>query len=377
MRGKCNIVVGDKNTTERFALAFADFYHELAMLEDQYNYSYWCFKTRIYIPSNFLYTLCKQVICPVETIGYKCCKQIFDVNTRNNTIICVGDSFKFGSVWWICPFVIGVLLYLYSALIFAWIQSNFSKHLDSGGTDNDFMDLDTSGKENGLPNERTPLLQEPESPTVLWINHNPVTVLSILVGPIRRFYLFYPVSTSRIVRCLLAILSLTVIFIKVSLHYIYHRDFIIESVKQGAPKDFLSVIAGYEKSKDNFLIFLGGPFVALGAYISCFLIFISSPRDLAEWLESGLPVNNAEPSSPLMMDLKLRERFGSKRVVCTNNRGYTKIHHTMLANIFALLNPCFYGYILTFQISRFKYFANRMNQNVCTVDPKNNQVCEL
>jgi hypothetical protein len=46
----------------------------------------------------------------------------------------------------------------------------------------------------------------------------------------------------------------------------------------GAPKDFLSVIAGYELSKDNFLRFLGGPYNALTTYIVCLLIFISVPR---------------------------------------------------------------------------------------------------
>jgi hypothetical protein len=147
------IVIGEQNTTERFALAFVDFFHELAMWKDQYNYSFWCFKTRIYIDSYFLYQLCKQVICPIETIGYKCCKQIFDVNTRNTTIECPGNSFKFGSVWWVCPFVIGVVLYLYFGLVIGWILSNGYKHLDSKGDDNRFMDIDPDVKQKVLPSE--------------------------------------------------------------------------------------------------------------------------------------------------------------------------------------------------------------------------------
>lgn len=364
VEGKCDnkIVIGEKNTTERFALAFADFFHELAMWKDQYNNSFWCFKTRIYIDSYFLYQLCKHVICPIETIGYKCCKQIFDVNTRNTTIECPGNSFKFGSVWWICPFVIGVILYLYFALVIGWILSNVYRHLDGKGDDNRFMDIDPDVKQSLLPSETTPLIQESENCEIAWIYHNPITVFSILASPIRRCFLFHPITTSRIIRCLSAISSLAVISVKVFVHFIYHRDFIIESVKMGAPKDFLSVIAGYELSKDNFLRYLGGPYNALTTYIVCLLIFISVPRDLAEFLETGLPVRNSETVSPLWMDLRLRERFGSRRVL-SNYGGYAKIHQTMLANIFALLNPCFWGYIISLQLARFRIFTARMNQS--------------
>lgn len=368
VKGNCNIAIGQKNTTERFALAFADLYHDLAKMHDQYNYSYWCFKTRIFIKSLFLYKLCKQVICPVETIGYKCCKQIFDVNTKNMTIVCPGESFKFGSVWWICPFVIGVVLYLYFGIVLAWVLAYIYKHLDANGIDNIFMLLRPAvdHQTKGNPTESTPLLQESGPLEILWIDHNPITVLSIIASPIRRCCLIHPITTSRIIRCLLAVASLLVIFLKVSVHLIYHREFIIESVKQGAPRDFLSMIAGYHRSKDNFLIFLGGPFVALGAYIGCLIIFITVPRDLGETLVSGLPVNNSEPSSPLTMNLRLRERFGTKRVLCNSQGGYTKIHQTMLANIFSLLNPCFWGYVLNLQLGRFQYFTNRIHRGIFT-----------
>jgi hypothetical protein len=42
----------------------------------------------------------------------------------------------------VCPFVIGVVLYLYFGLVIGWILSNGYKHLDSKGDDNRFMDID-------------------------------------------------------------------------------------------------------------------------------------------------------------------------------------------------------------------------------------------
>lgn len=364
MHGHCDIVIGQRNTTERFALAFADFIHDLGMMKDEYNYSFWCYKTRIFIQSFFLYKLCKEVICPLETIGYKCCKQFFDVNKHKMTLQCPADSFKFGSVWWICPFVIGVTLFLYFALMLTWMLSYIYKHLDSSEQDNAFMDVKTFGTEGNIQNEETPLLRHPDVLLNEWINHNPVTVLSIIASPFRRCCLIHPIATARFIRCLLAISSLGIIFIKVFVHYINHRDFIISSVKQGAPKDFLSLIAGFELSRRNFLVFLGGPYIALSAYICCFLLFMTFPRDYATFIVKGLPSSNSKPTSPLFLDLRHRERFGVKRILCTKQSGYAKLYSTMLANIFSLLNPSFWGFILALQMERLKFFIRKFDRGI-------------
>jgi hypothetical protein len=62
------------------------------------------------------------------------------------------------------------------------------------------------------------------------------------------------------------------------------------------------------------------------------------------------------------MNLRLRERFGCRRVL-SNYGGYAKIHQTMLANIFAVLNPSFWDYIISLQLARFRMFTDRMNQS--------------
>lgn len=366
MHDTCDIAVGQENTTERFALAFADLIHDLGMKNDKYNYSYWCYKSRIFIESFLLYKLCKEVICPLETIGYKCCKQFYDVNTHEMTIQCLEEPFKFGSVWWICPFVIGVILYLYFAMMLAWVLSFIYKHLDSTGQDNVFMDIKTFDKESYTKDERTPLLRNPEEHELKchWINHNSVTVLSIIATPFRRCCSIHPVTTSRCIRCLLAVSTLSVIFIKVMVHYAYHKDLTIASVNQGAPKDFLSMIAGYEPSRSNFLGFLGGPYTALAGYICSILIFMAFPRDYASFIEMGLPANNCNPISALFLDLRLRERFGVKRILCTQQSGYAKLYNTMLANIFSLLNPGFWGFTFYLQIDRFKHFIRRFDRGI-------------
>lgn len=339
--GECDIVIGSVNTTMRLALAFANFTNDLMMTQDEYNYSYWCYKERIFVDNYLLYQICLHVICPIETIGYRCCKQMYDVTVRKYVIRCPGHFYTFDGVWWVCPFVIGFVLYLYFALMLFSILSAIYKHLP------DVM-------ETRSHNYVSLVTDESYKSKVKWIHHNTVTVFSILVMPLRKCCLLYSTATSRILRFLVVISSLTVILIKVIVHSYHNRPYIIESVKQGAPMNFLSMISGYSLSRGNFLIYLGGPYVALGLYLMCCFVLVCLPSNLSEFLSVGLPEKTNNPNFILTIDLKQREQFGSRRIIAKGRDGYMKIQKTFLANIFCLLNPKFWKRALLVQTERFK-----------------------
>ena len=358
VQGKCDLVIGAKNTTMRLAMAFNNFTNDLALTKDEYNYSYWCYKERIFVENYFLYQLCLHVICPIETIGYRCCKHTYDVNIHGFTIRCPGHFYVFDGVWWVCPFVIGFILYLYFALMLFSLLSMLYKHLPliTGNSSKNFQQIPSICKQKYKNVSASMNLKEKEK----WIHHNPVTLFAICVMPLRKCCRLYPVLTSRVLRFIIAALSVTIIFLKVFVHFQYDRAFIIESVKQGAPMNFLSMIAGYQLSKHNFLIFLGGPYVALGAYLLCFVVLVCSPKCFSDFLEVGLPEKTNKPRFVVTIDLKLREFFGSRRILTFREDGYAKIQKTMLANIFSLLNPRFWKYAISLQIGRFKHIAEKL-----------------
>lgn len=349
VQGKCDIVIGAKNTTMRLAMAFANFTGDLAKTKDEYNYSYWCYKERIFVQNNFLFQLCLHVICPIETIGYRCCKHTYDVSIHDFITSCPGYFYVFGGVWWVCPFVIGSVLYLYLGLILLSFLSVIYQHLPPITRECTEITENKSSKS--------------QSSKIKWIHNNTVTVFSMFVMPIRKCCEIHPNTTSRLLRCLVAVLSITIIFINVSVNARQNREYIIQSVKQGAPMNFLSMIAGYNLSKENFLIFLGGPYIALAVYLVCFIALICLPKNLADFLTIGLPEKTNNPMSVLTVDLKLREFFGSRRILSNRNDGYRKIQKTLVANIFCLLNPHFWKFAFSVQINRFKIIAIRITGN--------------
>lgn len=341
VKGKCDVVIGSVNTTMRLAMAFRKFTNDLADTLDEYNYSYWCYKERLFVQNHFLYKLCLHVICPIETIGYRCCKQEYDVNVHKFRIHCPGHFYTFDGVWWVCPFVIGTLLYLYVMLIIFSLLSTIYRHLPNLPDFKKYSRISTQDNNGSHKN-------------TVFIHHNTVTLFSILTMPLVKCCRLYPVLTSRTFRIITVLSSLVVTFIKVYVHLLQDKDYIIESVKQGAPMNFLSLIAGYELSKNNFLVFLGGPYIALGIYLVGFLVLICPPVYFSEFIGTGLPEKSTSPISILTIDLTNREFFGSRQIISSRNNGYRKIQKTMLANIFSLLNPAFWKYSIMLQCSRFK-----------------------
>ncbi|XP_069124252.1 uncharacterized protein [Argopecten irradians] len=267
-------------------------------------------------------------------------------------------------MWRILPFITGLLLFVYFPIfllricsaVYDWIHFGKGRHHSKNGEDGEELYLLKSATET-KPKE--------------WISFNPISLWWIISQPIRRVCDNMPRTGSRLCRLVFALLSLSVIIVKITLHGIYQTDFVVASVRQGSPMDFLSVLAGHDLAKDNFLSDFGGPFIALGLYIVGAILFLCVPNNLSKELARGLPQNSGKGTSltPLSISVGDRQRLTYSNIEDSN--GYDQLSSAMVKNFFMLLNPSFTGYVFKIQLRRLQamlsYFTVNGNCIICVL----------
>ncbi|OWF35145.1 hypothetical protein KP79_PYT05420 [Mizuhopecten yessoensis] len=335
----CSVFVGKKITTGRVGLALSKLSKALSQHgRMKYESSYFCFKTRTYIENEALYKMCLHMICPLEATGYICCHMEWSYNKNRSVLVCPPEPLTYDEVWWIVPFVLGTILFAYFPIILFMCSADIRDKLVKGV--------------KRRRDEYTPLIGTNDYPDCDWLFTNPISVWAVLTYPLVILGRRFPVSLSRTVRFLAALFSLIFIVLKVVVHYLYQYDFVVASVAQGTPMDFLSVLAGYEESKRNFLSNFGGPYEASCLYLLGMILFMCIPRDLADLLETGIPQSQSDGTSPLTMPRYVQQRLGS---VNTHDSvtGYRLMYITMTSNFFMLLNSDFWRYTYQIQSQRF------------------------
>ncbi|XP_069124253.1 uncharacterized protein [Argopecten irradians] len=342
----CSLYVGRRNTTGRIGLALSKLSHELSeQVRLVYDSSYFCYKTRTYIQNEALYGLCLHVICPFEATGYICCHMEWEYKRNRSVLVCPAEPLTYDAVWWIVPFVLGTVLFVYFPVVLFWCSAELR---DIFISDVNLFQFDPIADLD----ETTPLLPPKVCPESDWLFTSPITVVTILIQPICFLGRRYPNGLSRTIRFFFAIFSLFFVTIKVVVHYIYQYDFVVASVTQGTPMDFLSVLAGYEKSKNNFLKGIGGPYIACSLYLIGMVILMCVPCDLSDLMEAGIPSYESKRLSPLTMPKNIQYRLGSVNTHKTVT-GYRLVYRTMTSNFFMLLNSDFWVHTYQIQMQRF------------------------
>ncbi|XP_033742867.1 uncharacterized protein LOC117329177 [Pecten maximus] len=339
----CSVFVGKKNTTGRIGLALSKLSRALSQHGGiLYESSYFCFKTRTFIDNEALYSLCLHMICPLEATGYICCHMEWNYTLNRSVLVCPAESFEYDAVWWIVPFVLGAVLFVYFPIVLffcsAELRDKFVGDVKPHVSDSE-------------EDETTPLLPTKVCSECDWSFTSPITVWTIISRPMCVLGRRFPTCFSRTMRLFFAVFSLSFIAIKIVVHYLYQYDFIVASVTQGTPMDFLSVLAGYEESKHNFLKCIGGPYIACGLYLLAMVILMCIPKDLSELMENGIPSYYSEGMSPLTMPKNIQYRLGSVNTH-KNVTGYRLVYRTMTSNFFMLLNFDFWAFTYQLQFQR-------------------------
>ncbi|KAL4227697.1 hypothetical protein ACF0H5_013132 [Mactra antiquata] len=278
---------------------------------DTYGPSFFCHLNRKYISPEFLYILCKHIVCPLEALEYECCANVYLQATQNRTIICNGHIFDYDPVSWVLPTFISMVLFGFYPMLLFYILHKWCDDIDQQS--NHPLNLVT---DNVSTSTESPMFNE----FVFLDEHPYVTLVNTLVSPITFCVLSFNDTTSfcrsvlkRLVRCILPFLSLVFIGTQLALDYNYLHTVVKASLLSGVPLGFRSLIAGYEESKHNFLPTFGGPYVAVGTYLLIACILIVIPETISTTLLLGIPKDDVTESiSPLILRLKSVLKFGSR-----------------------------------------------------------------
>lgn len=351
VKGNCSVDIGEKNTTARLALAFEAMVKSFRTKYYRVHFtkSYFCYKQRMAL-NNVFYCICNFITCPIEAIGYKCCKLRWTYSKTKFMVVCPGKTLIYHRLWWIIPFIIGFVVYLYIPIFLfklgEILQIGMAKYKTF---DKIKFSYQSTSSINGDPNGA--ILEDKDIDTQM-IFENPVTICPIISSQFSCCFKRCPVCMSRLVRFLFSLMTMSIIFFKLLLHGMFQYDFIIDSVKRGVPMDFLSVFAGYEDSKNNFMRSFGGPYVACGLYLSLLTMLLCYPKDISVFLEHGLPNNPNLSTSPLNLDIIGKQRFGSTSTFLPSS-GYRKINDSMQNHFYMILNSKFWKHALKIQKDRW------------------------
>ncbi|XP_045215927.2 uncharacterized protein LOC123566118 [Mercenaria mercenaria] len=354
--GNCsNLEVGRPKDDKIISNALLNLTLEMMELsEEKYAPSYFCYKRRKIIKTDLLYTFCKHIVCPLEALEYVCCSYYYEVPLQKRALTCDFPKrvIEYETVGWILPIIVSMVLFVYFPLFLL-----YSAHILFD--QNEGYPI-TVSETNSLEVHESISLSD----KIIWLNeHAHVTLFKTLFSPIRKCREFFVSKETgpcqfvlkRFKRIFLPCLSLLVIGLQVCIDFWFLHSFVLTSVNKGVPMGFRSLIVGYRDSKENFLPYLGGPYIAIGSYLFITSILIIIPDNLSSLLISGLPGNDVNESvSPLCIRSRSIEHFGS---VCIRKKhNYLKLYSVFLAQFYMFINSRYWKHMFRVQKARWQYF---------------------
>ncbi|XP_060592786.1 uncharacterized protein LOC132747423 [Ruditapes philippinarum] len=328
----------------------------IAKMNDNYNSSYWCYNTRVWLREWYIYYGCENSVCTFQTFEYRCCKYYIDFITRDRKIQCGKEHYEFGALWWMLPIIIGETCFAFCPLLLTKMGMKVKK-ISNGIKKNKnalhVRSMTTFAESDECSNE-TQCKGNVKYQYISTKNSNPITFLSTICYPLHGFDLSGPI-VSRLLRLWIIILPMSLSTIRVTVDYIYAKDLVADAVKKGALVGFSSIIAGPSVARERFLYIFNGPVTALSIYIVFGCILIVFPRDLEKFLNAGFHETRGMELFLCKIPLMLKEKWSGLSIQQT--QGYHKIHKLFLAQIFMLLHCGFWKYSFNLFYIRWKQFV--------------------
>ncbi|XP_060598999.1 uncharacterized protein LOC132752661 isoform X2 [Ruditapes philippinarum] len=357
--GNCsNLQVGQTESDYAISNALSKLTVEMLDFSQKYGPSFYCYKSRVYIEPHFIYMLCKHIICPIEAVKYSCNHYYYNTTLQKRIVSYTEEEFRYDPVNWVLPTLVSIILFGFCPVFILYILHALADE-GRGHLKGVIQNVEQFTGENTISTmDRLVLLDD---------NHH-VTLLKTLCLPMKTCgtIMYTKVSNSfqiilkRFWRIFLPCLSLGFIGLQVLLDYFYLNSYVSTSVQKGVPMGFRSMLAGYKESKINFMPYLGGPFVAVGAYVLITCVLLVIPNSVSDFLLKGLQHNYSDETySPLCLQLRSIEMYGSFSI--RRRHGYFKIYSVLLAQFFMLINIKFWKHVLNVQYDRWKtWFSSKV-----------------
>ncbi|XP_052805762.1 uncharacterized protein LOC128235084 isoform X2 [Mya arenaria] len=358
--GNClNITVGNQEDDKKIANALKSLVDEMMTIDKEtYGPSFFCYKMRQYIEP---YVLCKHVVCPIEAVQHNCCDYFYNntINPRRE-MKCREQTFEYDNIWWALPSIVSFTLFIYCPIVIMYTLYKCSSHKKSTIK---LSEIQRTLGQRGISNADTESSRFSNEDTFIFEDTNHVTLVNTLFMPMKECHDGNDGDQSNCVSCcsgrfarlFFPFLSFVIIGLQLLLDYIFLYDFVIDSADSGVLLGFRSMITGYSKSKENFLPYIGGPYVALACYLLITELLVVMPASLNNLLSEAILVNRTSrsefESSPILLTVKRIGILGSKNVYVAN--GYYKIYTLFIAQFFMLFNIKYWKHAIAIQILRW------------------------
>ncbi|CAC5389810.1 unnamed protein product [Mytilus coruscus] len=339
----CDVLIGNMNTDCGITEALLTNI-QIPSKESHYNHSLkWCYiKEYKGVRDTIWYTMRVYFGLPFAMFGFRCCQE------DEKVISCEDEYNMKWNGYQVLPYYVGIVFFCFFPIL---LMKFSARAMDSG---NKFKD-------------KSNIYEDLDSDKDGWLylqNRSPVTFSKIVLG-IFGLGIKHPVIASRIRRVIFVFAAPIAIYAEILMYHFGWPELVPALVKAKIPFGFASIAGGIVDCHPLFLPMIGGPFVALLTYLMIGIIVLALPRDLGNAVEKGISSDGNGRWTLLRLHIVTIEELSLKS--CVNKIGYHKVHAVLKANIFMLINPTFWQFVINFFVKRWKRFMLR----VYTVVPSN------
>ncbi|XP_052094812.1 uncharacterized protein LOC127730434 [Mytilus californianus] len=332
----CDVLIGNTNTDCGITEALLTNI-QIPSKESHYNHSLkWCYiKEYKGVRDTIWYTMRIYFGLPYAMFGFRCCQE------DEKGISCEDEYNMKWNGYQVLPYYVGIVFFCFFPIL---LMKFSARAMDSGNKFKDklniYEDLD-SDKDEWL------YLQ----------NRSPVTFSKLVLGMFG-LGIKHPVTASRIRRVIFVFAAPIAIYAEILMYHFGWPELVPALVKAKIPFGFASIAGGIVDCHPLFLPMIGGPFVALLTYLMIGIIVLALPRDLGNAVEKGISSDGNGRWTLLRLHIVTIEELSLKS--CVNKIGYHKVHAVLKANIFMLINPTFWQFVVNFIVKRWKQLMLRV-----------------
>ena len=351
--GSCNLTYGTIETTKLITETLNDIVQGVEHTGfNKYQTSYWCFLTEVPgIRQTVQYFLGLYLDYPVTVMQYNCCYTSYYYEKSKYMNECPDHQMEIWPQCTIYPFILGILLFLYSPISMLEIGAYLSKN-EKLETEKDISDLPERNLINGHASTSVPEVTErdatDESDWVYLDGAVPISFTDLFRSLFRGTR---SVAYSRIRRFICVLLAPSLIYTKLIIYGSVQFKTTNDLMDRGVPFGFLSLIANTTKGRFvSFVPALGGPItIVLTFYLLCIFFFVF-PASLKQIVQNGLPSTRCR-YFPFCLGATTIKQLS--QIPVKDDPGYKNAANHLRCSFYMLFNSLFWKTIINIQKKRF------------------------
>ena len=350
--GSCNLTLGTQKTTKLIAEQFKDLIHSLETGFTKYHTNYWCYMAEVpEVRHSSGYYSRLYFGYPAAFMKYNCCHTFYNFTAEQYVSYCPDKQVAQWPQTSELPYVLGILLFLYSPIVVFEIAEFISK--------NEKIRLQRTSESDGntdslssliIVNYTNDLLEPNEDRDWIFLDGSLPKSCTDLFRSL--FCRNNSVALSRMRRLLFVLLVPFTIYLKLIVYRRYWYRMVNDALHRGVPFGFLSLLSNTTHGQMTcFVPALGGPITMVVTYFAFGIVVIVFPKSFKQVIQNSLPQSTQE-YSPL--------NFGTKQISHLSQigmkdvPGYKNASNLLQCSFFMLFSTSFWKKVLTIQILRYR-----------------------